>query len=100
MNIPNTTLYLDKYTPDWWGIKDHNQAPSCGVPEGTLEEWQEVADAMIAGTSRYFDRLAYANGKLWSERNTNYDHHKLAVRDPVAVGRWILAALAETKAAE
>jgi hypothetical protein len=98
-NIPGSDLYLDKYDADWWGVKRHGQSPTFGVPEGTLEEWHGTAEAMIAGGESEFNRLAYSRGFLWSPRNTNHVHHRIPVADPVAVGKWIAAALKAAKEA-
>ena len=96
-NIPGSDLYLDKYDADWWGVKRYGQSPTFGVPEGTLEEWRETAEAMIAGTKSKCKRLAYKDGRVWSPRNTNRIEDRISVSDPVAVGKWLLERIESAK---
>lgn len=86
--------FIEKYSPDFYGLRCTVPHDSRGVPEGTWAEWQAILGALVLGEECQFKRLAYSphNG-ITSPRNTNMGNtghdERFWVRDPKKVAAWI-----------
>lgn len=66
-------IYFEIYSEDWVGLK-HSWfgSPIHGVPEGTIQEWEELFSHMEEGISyNVSSRLEWDGSSIFSPRNTD-----------------------------